>query len=170
MLFFPVLVLETCSNLPQSLPLRITNIRSGQVGLLLACRQTHQEYRAVLFSHAQFIISIADYNFGNLVRVLERLSERDIAALKLNSRLWIEINVSHVPGRDDRRKLKGWCDYRASDDAPPYFGPGRKAANDLIFEYDVKFLNQLRPPRPMCRYANGYQVKVWFYAQRQRYQ
>ena len=113
-----------------------------------------------MLSHAQFLISVADYNFGNLVRVLEKLSEKDISTLKLNPRVWILINIAHVPTRDDRRKLKGWCDYRASDDSPPYFGPGRKAANALIFEYDVKFLNQIRPPRPMCRYANGYQMKL----------
>ena len=29
-----------------------------------------------------------------------------------------------------------------------------------MFEYDVKFGNQIRPPRPMCRYANGYQMKL----------
>ena len=130
------------------------------VGLLLACRQTHQEYRALLLSQAQFLISVADYNFSNLVRVLEKLNENDISLLKQNCQMWILLSIAHVPSRDDRKNLRGWCDYRGSESSRPYFGPGRAAAKDLNFEYDVKFLSQIRPPRPMCRYANGYQMKL----------
>lgn len=130
------------------------------VGLLLSCRQIHQEYRPVLLSNAQVLITVAEYNFSNLVRVLEKLRERDIECLKLNCQVWVLLLVGHVPTRDDHKNLRGWCDYRGSKSEAPYFGPGRAAANDLVFEYDVRFLNQLRPPRPITRYANGYQMKL----------
>jgi hypothetical protein len=130
------------------------------VGLLLACRQTQQEYRAVLLSNASVLITVAEYNFTNLVRVLEKLCERDIDCLKLNSQVWIILLIGHVPTRDDHKNLRGWVDYRGSKSTQPYFGPGRAAAQDLIFEYDVRFLNQIRPPKPICRYANGYQMKL----------
>lgn len=130
------------------------------VGLLLACRQTQQEYRAVLLSNAQILITVAGYNFSNLVRVLEKLRERDIDCLKLNAQVWVLLLVGHVPTREDHKNLRGWVDYRESKSTCPYFGPGRAAAKDLIFEYDVHFTNQIRPPRPICRYANGYQMKL----------
>ena len=130
------------------------------VGLLLACRQTQQEYRAVLFSNASVLITIAEYNFSNLVRVLEKLPERDVDCLKLNNQVWILLLIGHVPTRDDHKNLRGWVDYRGSRSNQPYFGPGRAAAQDLIFEYDVRFLNQIRPPKPISRYANGYQMKL----------
>ena len=130
------------------------------VGLLLACRQTQQEYRAVLLANASVLITIAEYNFTNLVRVLEKLSEKDIDCLKLNSQVWILLLVGHVPTREDHKNLRGWVDYRGSKSTQPYFGPGRAAAQDLIFEYDVRFLNQIRPPKPISRYANGYQMKL----------
>jgi hypothetical protein len=130
------------------------------VGLLLTCKQIQQEYRAVLLSSAQISITIAEYNFSNLVRVLEKLRPRDIECLKQNGQVWILLLVGHVPTRDDHKNLRGWVDYRGSKSTCPYFGPGRAAAKDLIFEYDVKFLNQIRPPRPISRYANGYQMKL----------
>lgn len=130
------------------------------VGLLLTCRQIQQEYRPVLLSHAQILITIAEYKFGNLVRVLETLRPKDVDCLKLNGRVWVLLLVGHVPTRDNHSSLKGWIEYRASKSTQPYFGPGRAAAQDLVFEYDVKFLNQIRPPRPMSRYTNGYQMKL----------
>lgn len=130
------------------------------VGLLLACKQTYQEYRSVLLSHAEIHVSVSNYSFSNLVRVLEKMREDDVAALRLNSQLWILLHVSHVPSREDRTNLRGWCDYRDSENPRQYFGLGRKAGNDLTFEYDVRFLQHVRPPRPMLRYANGYQMKL----------
>lgn len=130
------------------------------IGLLLACRQTCREYRALLLSTASIIISVADYSFNNLVRVLEQLGQADLSSLRLNSQLWILLHLSHVPSRDDRRNLLGWLDYRASPSEAPYFGPGRKAASRLLFQYDVRFLNNMRPPRPVSRYNSGFQMKL----------
>lgn len=130
------------------------------ISLLLVCKQLYREYKKLLLSNAQIAISITLYNFSNLVRVLEKLDEDDISALKVNRSLWILLHISHVPSRDDRRNLRGWCDYRDSESSQPYFGPGRRAGHELVFEYDVRFLNNIRPPRPMCRYSNGYQMKL----------
>ena len=114
----------------------------------------------MLLSHAEIHVSVSNYSFSNLVRVLEKMREDDVAALRLNSQLWILLHVSHVPSREDRTNLRGWCDYRDSENPRQYFGLGRKAGNDLTFEYDVRFLQHVRPPRPMLRYANGYQMKL----------
>lgn len=130
------------------------------IGLLLSCRQIRREYRPVLLSSAQVLITIAGYNFSNLVRVLETLRPEDLDSLKLNNQVWILLLIGTVPTRDDHQKLRGWIEYRSNKNIPPYFGPGRAAAKGLRFEYDVKFLNQIRPPRPMARYANGYQMKL----------
>ena len=130
------------------------------IGLLFACRQTHREYRSLLFSTATVLVSVTEYNFSNLVRVLEKLSEADVSSLKMNSQLWISIHLEHVPSRENRRNLKGWLDYRNSSDPHGYFGPGRVAANELDFHYGIRFLNQMRPPRHFIRYANGYQMKA----------
>lgn len=83
-----------------------------------------------------------------------------MSLVKLNPQLWIYLQLAHVPGRDDRRALKGWIDYRSDAVPGPYFGSGsQRLPEDLAFQYDVRFASQIRPPRPISRYNNGYQMK-----------
>ena len=83
-----------------------------------------------------------------------------MSLVKLNPQLWIYLQLAHVPGRDDRRALKGWIDYRSDAVPGPYFGSGsHRLPDDLSFQYDVTFASQIRPPRPISRYTNGYQMK-----------
>ena len=116
----------------------------------------------MLLSNAVIEFSVTEYNFSNLIRALEKMKAEDIASLKLNNQLWILLHISHVPSRDDRKALRAWCDYRGGLDLGPYFGTGqsRDKANELYFQYDVRFLSQMRPPRPPSRYANGHQMKL----------
>lgn len=130
------------------------------IALLLACRQTRLEFRKLLLANAQILINISEYHFNNLVRVLENLCNTDLEALKLNSNIWILLHIAHVPSRDDRKNLRGWIDYRRSDYCKPYFGPNAKAASELNFEYDVRFSQNARGPRPAVRYPNGYALKM----------
>ena len=131
-------------------------------GLLLACKQTRQEFKQLLFATAQIQIFVSEYKFSNVVRVLETLHEDDLEMLKLNPNLWIIFHLAHVPSRDDRKNLQGWIDYRGSKFCLPYFGSAQAqiAARELLFEYDVRFTNQIRPPRPSIRYSNGHDMKV----------
>ena len=121
------------------------------VGLLLSCHQIYQEYRPVLLSMATIQIYINDYNFGNVIRVLERLNQRDLALL-LSNRLYIVLRLAHVPSRDDRQCLRAWHNYRMSD-SKPYFKKGTTDAHKLVFKYDIYFHPYMRPPRPASRYA-----------------
>ena len=129
------------------------------IGLLLACQQTYHEYRPVLLSLASMQIYVSDYNFGNVIRVLERLAERDVNILLTNQNLWIVLRLAHVPSREDRKSLRAWHDYR-SGDVQPYFKLGSKNANKLVFKYDAVFLSNMRPPRPASRYENGYAMRA----------
>ena len=134
--------------------------RPTPIGILLACRQTWQEYRAILMTQASFVISVAEYNFGSVVRTFEKLNTEDLALMKMNPNLWICLQLGHVPGRDDRKALRAWCDYRGETVLGPYFGSGQRVPRDMIFQYDVMFLHHMRPPRPPSRYANGYQMRM----------
>ena len=129
------------------------------VGLLLACRQTWQEYRALMLSQAIILVSVTDYNFSNVIRVFEHMCEADLDLLRANEQLWLLLYIGHTPGQEERGRLRGWCDYRNANDQKPYFGRQRMP-KDLLFRYTVRFLNNMRPPRPMSRYLNGYQMKV----------
>lgn len=124
------------------------------VGLLLCCRQIHKEYRPLLLSLATIQIYVNDYNFGNVIRVLEKLQERDLALL-LDNRLYIVLRLAHVPSRDDRQSLRAWHNYRSSGSGP-YFKKGTMEAHKLAFKYDLYFHPQMRPPRPASRYAGEY--------------
>lgn len=129
------------------------------IGLLLACRQIYQEYRPVLLSSARMQIYVGDYNFGNVIRVLEKLAERDVDLLLSNDNLWIVLRLAHVPNWEDKKSLRAWHDYR-SGNVQPYFKMGSMSASKLVFRYDVEFLNNMRPPRPPTRYANGYAMRL----------
>ncbi|KAK5169143.1 uncharacterized protein LTR77_006452 [Saxophila tyrrhenica] len=131
-------------------------------GLLLACHQTRSEYKKVLLANAHISFNCQEYKFANLVRVLENLSPSDLDTLKLNPNLWIIFFLSHVPTRDDRKNLRGWIDYRSSDFNVPYYGSAQAqlAARELVFEYDLRFLAQFRPPKSTIRYANGHDMKL----------
>lgn len=129
-------------------------------GLLIANRQTWKEYRAILLTHARLVISVTNYNFSNIVRTFEKLTPEDLAFMKLNPQLSIRLWLSHVPSRDDRRALRAWCDYRGDENLKSYFGSGQRIPNDIVFNYDVMFLHHMRPPRPMIRYANGYEMRA----------
>ncbi|KAK3058342.1 ferrochelatase hem15 [Extremus antarcticus] len=131
-------------------------------GLLLACHQTRAEFKKVLFANAHVTINIHEYKFSNLIRVLETLSEEHLSMLKLNRDIWIIFYLAHVPTRDDRRNLRGWIDYRGSRFCVPYFGSAQaqQAARELFFEYDVRYLDRLRPPRPPIRYLTRHDMKL----------
>lgn len=128
-------------------------------GLLLACRQTQREYRSLLLSTAEIIVQITGYSFDNLIRVLEKLRKEDVASLSNNSQLRVTFFLSHVPTREDRQNLRSWSDYRATAHRPDRIG-GREAVRALMFQYDVRFGNHMRPPRPPSRYENGYHMKL----------
>jgi hypothetical protein len=130
------------------------------ISLLLACHQTRREYMKMLLANAHILISISEYQFGNLVRVLECMPSEYIEALRLNPDLWILLCISRVPSRDDRKNLRGWIDYRRSDHRTPFFGPNGQAAGELEFEYDVRFGTMLRPPRRHSSYVSSYSLKL----------
>ena len=130
------------------------------IGLLLACKQLREEYRTLLWTQATVSIHVTDYNFSNMVRVFEKMSESDISTLKMNNNLWIELYLSHVPSRDDRKALRSWCDYRAGSGRPYFDKDGHRLSRDFMFQYSARFLPQIRPPRPISRYTNGYQMKL----------
>lgn len=132
---------------------------SRPIGLLLACKQTYREYRALLFTRAPITISVSDYNFSNLIRIFERLDKNDLDLMRLNGQLWIELNLAHVPSREDRKALRAWCDYRKDATLKPYFGAGQRVPEDLIFQYNVRFTPHMRGPRPPSRYPNGFHMK-----------
>ena len=136
--------------------------RPVPVGLILACWQTHHEYRSLLLSLAAIHIQVHDYDFNNLMRVLDKQREIDQVALKDNPQLWINLHLAHVPSRDDRTGLANWCTYRTDSTFRwTYYGRKlRPPIDELIFQYDVRFLNHMRPPRPSNRYTNGYQMKL----------
>ena len=139
-------------------PPRTRKRGADPIGLLVACQQTHHEYRTILLTLATMQIYVSDYNFGNVIRVLERLAERDVSLLLSNQNLWIVLRLAHVPSREDRKSLRAWHDYR-SGNVQPYFKQGSTNASKLVFKYDAVFLNNMRPPRPANRYADGYSMK-----------
>ena len=134
--------------------------RPSPVGLMLACKQTWKEYRAILLTCATFIISVHSYHFDVVVRTFEKLNGTDLALMKMNESLWIYLQLAHVPSRDDRKALRAWCDYRGDTVMKPYFGTGQRIPQDVIFQYSVKFLTHMRPPRPPSRYQNGFEMKL----------
>ncbi|TKA70116.1 hypothetical protein B0A55_06975 [Friedmanniomyces simplex] len=119
------------------------------VGLLLACKQTHREYRALLLSQANIVVLISAFDFSNIIRVLQALPAKDAEALQTNTRLCMSLFLSHVPSREERRALLAWFVYRGD--------PNSDKA--ILFRYDVQFNIRLRPPRPPSRYLNGYHMK-----------
>ncbi|KAK4899768.1 ferrochelatase hem15 [Elasticomyces elasticus] len=116
------------------------------VGLLLACRQTHQEYRELLLSTANIVAHIDAFEFGNLMRVLKALQPKDVSALKTNQRLRVSLFLSHVPSREERRAMLAWFVYRG----------GTRNEMTIRFGYDVQFNTRLRPPGPPSRCLNGH--------------
>ena len=134
--------------------------RPPPVGLLLACRQTRAEYRDILMTNAAFMLIVANYNFSVVIRTFERLSDHDLSLLHKNPRLLVYLQIAHVPSRDDKNLLKAWRDYRGDAVIKPYFTAGRRLPRDLVFEYDVMFLHHMRPPRPIIRYTNGYEMRL----------
>ena len=153
---YEYLSLETILVLPCTKPRK----PSPPIGLLLACKQLWKEYRTLLLTQAAISIHVTDYNFSNMVRVFENMSQDDISILKTNTNLCIELYISHVPSREDRKALQSWCCYRASKIPNSYFNKsGNGLPQDLVFQYKAKYLPQIRPPRPVSRYTNGYQMK-----------
>ncbi|KAK0968692.1 hypothetical protein LTS16_020305 [Friedmanniomyces endolithicus] len=113
-------------------------------GLLLANKQTHAEFRALLLSQANLLIWISALDFSSVMRMLRSLPPKDREALQRNPRLCISVFLSHVPSREERRALLDWLVFRGE-------GEGR--------EEGVVFRVRLRPPRPASRYVNGYHMR-----------
>lgn len=132
---------------------------TSSVALLLACRQTSQEYRPILLVRATLVAHIANYDFSNIVRVLEKTSRNDLAALRLNPNCCILFHLSHVPNRIDRKGLREWSNVR-SRIPNPELAIQRGSINHVTFHYYVTFGAHMRPPRPASRYVNGYQMKL----------
>lgn len=131
-----------------------------QNGLLLACKQTRAEFKKLLLANAQVEIWISEYHFNNVIRVFETLPLEDLDILKLNPDIWMLLQISHVPSRDDRRNLRGWSDYRSGKFSHSYFGPNHQTARDFHFEYDVRFSAFLRAPQSANRYFNRHDMKL----------
>ncbi|KAK0264431.1 hypothetical protein B0A54_13877 [Friedmanniomyces endolithicus] len=119
------------------------------IGLLLACKQTHAEFRALLLSQANLLVWISGFDFSGVVRMLRVLPPKDREALQINPHLCLSIFLSHVPSREERRALLDWLLVREDTHSD----------ETLVFRYDVHFNVRLRPPRPPSRYVNGYHMR-----------
>ncbi|KAK0828946.1 hypothetical protein LTR73_004579 [Friedmanniomyces endolithicus] len=99
------------------------------IGLLLACKQTHAEFRALLLSQANLLVWISGFDFSGVVRMLRVLPPKDREALQINPHLCLSIFLSHVPSREERRALLDWLLVREDTHSD----------ETLVFRYDVHF-------------------------------
>lgn len=130
------------------------------IGILLACKQTWREYRTLLLTNATIAVHVVDYNFSNLIRAFELMRQENISILRDNKNFWIELYLSHVPSREHRKALQAWCIYRADKAIGPYFKSGARVPDEFIFQYSARFGNHMRPPRPISRYTDGFEMKA----------
>jgi len=123
--------------------------KPSPVGLLLACRQTHHEYRALMLSQAKIIAWISGFDFSNIVRVLQTASAADTTALQKNKRLSVSLFIGHVASTEELRYLLQWLTYHANV----------TSENAVRWDYDVMWGGNLRPPRPAARYHTREHMK-----------
>jgi len=145
---------QTTLTLPPAKPRRLP-LPSG---LLLACQQTHYEYRPLLLSTATFVVQVLGYDFSRLIRLLKSSSEKNVGSLSMNSRLYISFLLSHVPSREERIALRSWCQYTA-DRLDCRDGPNGESKT-LRFHYSACFPNSMRPPRPVSRYQSRNEMEA----------
>jgi len=159
--------LYTASSTTLFLPPTSPRRRPPPVGLLLVCRQTYREYRFILLAFATIVFQISGFDFSNAIRVLRKQDAGSKTALSKDTDLWILLLVSHVPIRDHRIGLATWCEYRPElsswvdvDTNATQSTSAITLRHPVTFQYDVKFLPGMRPPRPPIRYANGYEMQL----------
>ena len=87
--------------------------RASVPSLLVVSKQSRRDFLPILLAHASVRVTIKDFEFRVLVRMLESLYIVELKALRANTRLHIQLSADKC-NRDSIVSLRRWLDNRSS--------------------------------------------------------